>query len=62
LAIEAIKKFENLSGRAAAKLYNIPKTTLRNRMNGATPLAERRPGTQPLILVEEEVIVQVSWI
>jgi hypothetical protein len=33
LAIEAIQSTEKLSCRAAAKLYNIPESTLHNRMN-----------------------------
>ncbi|ESZ89461.1 hypothetical protein SBOR_10155 [Sclerotinia borealis F-4128] len=47
-----------MSHRSAAKLYNIPETTLRNRMNGLTPLQECRPPTQKLTKLEEEVILQ----
>jgi helix-turn-helix, Psq domain len=41
LAIQAIQLSRKLSCRAAAKLYNVPETTLRDRMNGAAPIAER---------------------
>ncbi len=58
LAIEAIRSSKKLSCRAAAKLYSVPESTLRTRMNGATALAERRPAIQLLTEIEEEVVVQ----
>ena len=58
LAIEAIRTSHKLSRRAAAKLYNVPESTLRTRMNGATPIAERRPAVQVLTAIEERVVVQ----
>ena len=57
LAIEAIKSSQKLSRRAAAKLYNVPETTLRQRMNGRTPITDYRPVGQLLTKVEEQVVV-----
>ena len=39
LAIEAIQTFKNLSRQTAAKLYNMPESTICDRMNS-------RPTTQ----------------
>ena len=58
LAIEAIQISKNLSRRAAAKLYNVPESSLRSRMNGHSTLCERRPAAQKLTELEEEVILQ----
>jgi hypothetical protein len=58
LAINAIRSSKKLSRRAAAKLYNIPEATLRDRMNGRHPRVETRPNCQLLTETEEEVIVQ----
>ncbi len=58
LAIEAIRTSKKLSYRSAAKIYNIPKSTLSARMNGRTTIHERRPAAHKLTEIEEEVIVQ----
>ena len=58
LAIKAIESTRKLSRRAAAKLYNVPKATLRHRINGRTTMADRRPANQLLTEIEEEVVVQ----
>ena len=58
LAIQSIQSTQKLSRRAAAKLYNIPESTLRARMNGAATLANRRPSNQLLTKIEEEVVVR----
>jgi hypothetical protein len=58
LAIDAIRKSDELSRRAAAKLYNVPESTLRDRMSGATPIAERRPAIQVLTALEEVAVAQ----
>lgn len=58
LAIDAIKESDGLSRRAAAKLYNVPETTLRDRMSGATPIANRRPVAQVPTALEETAVVQ----
>ena len=58
LAIEAMRASKKLTRRAAAKIYNVPETTLRRRMNGQTALDDRRPASQKLTELEEEVIVR----
>jgi hypothetical protein len=58
LAIEAIRMSKKPSRRAAAKLYNVPESSLRLRMNGHSTLRERRPSAQKLTKSEEEVILQ----
>ena len=58
LAIEAIRTSKKLSLRKAAEIYNIPRSTLTNRMNGQTSIRDRRPAVQKLTKLEEEVIVQ----
>ena len=58
LAIDAIQKSDALSRRAAAKLYNVPETTLRDRMSGAAPIANRRPSAQVLTALEDAAGVQ----
>jgi helix-turn-helix, Psq domain len=58
LAIEAIRTSKKkLSRQAAAKIYNIPYSTLSSRMNGAISIHDRRPAVQKLTELEEEVIV-----
>jgi hypothetical protein len=58
LAIEAIRTSRKLSHRAATKLYEVPKSSLRLRMNGHLPLPKRRPANIKLSKLEEEVIVR----
>ena len=58
LAIEAIRTSrKKLSRRKAAKIYNVPETTLCDRMNSRTPFCESRPTAHKLTKLEEEVIV-----
>ena len=57
LAIEATNRQKKIS-RRAARLYNVPESTIRDRMNSVTPIAERRPAVQLLTEIEEDVIVQ----
>ncbi len=57
LAIEAIRTSKKLSRRKAAKIYEVPESTLRDRMNGRTTVPERRPAAQNLTELEEGVIV-----
>jgi hypothetical protein len=56
LAIEAIRSSKKLSRRAAAKLYNVPETSLRDRINGIGPRREYRPVAHNLDELEEEVL------
>ena len=58
LAIEAIRSSRKISIRAAAKLYNIPHSTLAHRMAGRTPCNEIKANCHKLTEIEEEVIVQ----
>lgn len=58
LAIEAIRTTKKLTRLRAAKIYNIPYSTLTGRMNGRTNLLERRPANHKLTKLEEEVISQ----
>jgi hypothetical protein len=58
LAIETIRTSKKLSRRAAAKIYNIPETTLRDRMTGRTPRRELRVNCLKLTELEEEVLVR----
>jgi len=53
LAIEAIRTSKKLSRRKAIKVYNVPKSTLRLRINGATSLPERRLANTNLNELEE---------
>jgi hypothetical protein len=58
LAIEAIRTSKKLSCRSAAKLYNVPKSTLTDRMTGRTPRRELKANCHKLTELEEEVIVR----
>jgi hypothetical protein len=58
LAIEAIRMTKNLTRLRAAKIYDVPYSTLTSRMNGRTDIRERRPAVQKLTELEEEVISQ----
>ena len=54
LAIEAIRTTKKLSRLRAARIYNIPYSTLIDRMNGRIVRAELRPPTTKLTQLEEE--------
>jgi hypothetical protein len=58
LAIEAIRSSRKPSRRAAAKLYNVPETTLRARITGRPSRVETRPKVQLLTDLEKVVIVR----
>ena len=58
LALEAIKNDKNLSIQAAAKIYNIPAITIRNRRDGRTARRDTRPNSTNLIESEEQAIIQ----
>ncbi|KFY28655.1 hypothetical protein V491_00357, partial [Pseudogymnoascus sp. VKM F-3775] len=58
LAIEAIQSSKKITLRTAAKLYNVPRSTLSDRMNGHSTIHERRPANHNLTKTEEEVIVR----
>ena len=58
LATEAIQNNQNLSRRQAARIYKVPKTTLRNKINGRTSRDNSRHGRQKLTESEENAIIQ----
>ena len=57
-AIQAIKKDPQLSIRAAARLYNIPETTLRRRRNKVPSRADTTPNCRKLTDEEEILLIQ----
>jgi hypothetical protein len=58
LAIEALRTTQKLSRRRAAAIYDIPLTTLHDRMTGITPKASSVNARLNLTTIEEDVIVQ----
>ena len=58
LALEAIRNDEKLSLRAAAKLYNVPESTLRSRRAGILVRHDITPNSHRLTDSEEKAIVQ----
>jgi predicted HTH domain antitoxin len=58
LAIEAIQKNENLSIRAAAKIYNVQRSTLQNRLAGQPARRDIPANSRKLTDLEEGAIVQ----
>lgn len=49
---------KKLSRSVAAKLYNVPKLTLRDRMNGKHPMGNYWLAAYILTEIEEEVVVE----
>ena len=60
LAISALKNQEIPNVREAARVYNVPRTTLRRRLSGQKSRAETRANSHKLTKNEEESLVQ--WI
>ncbi|KAJ5273619.1 hypothetical protein N7478_008744 [Penicillium angulare] len=60
LAIQAIKKQEQLSISAAARYFNVPRTTLRDRLHGHQNRRETRANGHKLTEIEEESLQK--WI
>ena len=59
LAIKAFRTSrKKLSRRKAAKIYNVPESSLHLRMNGATTIHDCWPKVQKLTELEEEIIIQ----
>ncbi len=58
LAIEAIYTTKKMSIRQAAKIYNLFKSLLRDRMKGMTLLIEKYNGRCRLTLAEEETLLR----
>jgi hypothetical protein len=60
LAIQAIRKQEITSIREAARRFEVPFSSLRNRLNGHTNRSETRANSQKLTDIEEESLQK--WI
>ena len=60
LAISALKKKEISNIREAARLYDVPRSTLQDRLRGKTYREETRPNSHKMTQNEEESLVQ--WI
>src|SRR5205823_11025065 len=58
LAIEAIRTNKKMSMRRAAKTYNVPFSSLRNRITGRVAKAEKRHSQHKLTESEEETVVR----
>ena len=58
LALQALQSNKNLSIRAAAKIYNVPATTIRRRRNSHTARRDSIPNSKKLTHLEEEAIVR----
>ena len=58
LAIKAIRTSKKLSRRTAAKIYNVPYSTLSDRINGRTSRLKTRLAVSKLTKLEEEVIIR----
>jgi helix-turn-helix, Psq domain len=58
LALQAIQDNKNLSIQAAAKIYNMPATTIHRRRDGHTARCSTRPNSMNLTKSEEDAIIQ----
>ena len=58
LALEAIQKDNKLSIRAAAKIYNVPATTICHQCDSRTIQCNTIPNLKKLTNLEEQAIVQ----
>ena len=58
LAIQALKLAQFQSVQAAAKAYDIPRSTLRDRIDGMASRRNSTPNSQKLTPKEEEAIVR----
>ena len=58
LALEALEDNDDLSTRAAAKLYNVPEATIRHRRNGRRTRHDIPANSRNLTNLEEQTIVQ----
>ena len=58
MAMEAAQMSNKMSVRRAAKLYNVPESTLRARISGRPSRSDTRTNCHKLTKVEEQVIVR----
>src|SRR5450432_4800632 len=58
LALNALRMTRKLTLSRAAKIYKVPRTTLRNRYYGISSRHDTKPNSRKLTDLEEEVIVR----
>src|SRR5690554_5045973 len=58
IAIQAIRNHKGLSVRGAAKVYRVPETTLRDRMNGRRARQDTHANSKKMTELEEEAIIK----
>src|SRR5205823_10078038 len=58
LAIQAIQSNAQLSMRSAAKIYDIPESTLRDRLRGRPARRDSKPNSRKLTESEEEALIK----
>ena len=58
LAIQAIQRDPKLSTRAAAKIYNVPRTTIGDRLSGISSRRDTPANSRKLTNSEEKAIIQ----
>ena len=58
LALQAIKQGQNLSARAAAKIYEVSHATLSRRLKGIQSRRDNVPKSRNLTQLEESIITQ----
>jgi helix-turn-helix, Psq domain/Tc5 transposase DNA-binding domain len=58
MAINALQSNSKLSVHKAAQIYDVPKSTLHDRINGTKPTTEYRSKNRLLGELEEEVLIQ----
>ena len=58
LVIQTIRTNQEMSIRRVVKTYDVPQTTLRDRMKGCIPKTEERKAQHNLTLTEEETFVR----
>ena len=58
MALQAIKQDPKLSVRRASEIYQVPRTTLRDRRNGLTSRNDIPSNSRNLTVLEEEIILE----
>ena len=58
MAIQAIQRDPKLSTRAAAKIYNVPRTTIGDRLSGISSRRDTPANSRKLTNSEEKAIIQ----
>ncbi|EED19603.1 pogo transposable element, putative [Talaromyces stipitatus ATCC 10500] len=60
-AIRDLKSSKIQSGRKAARVYGLPRTSLQGRLKGRRPLAESNATKRKLTPIEEETLIKRNW-